>query len=350
MCFSSWLFLAACGDDSAGTPSVATLPDVGVIGGAQPAALAQVQGEADAAMCANGGVVVAFGLDSNANGTLESDEIQRSEAICNGNDGTPGRDGSDGAPGRDGTDGRNASDGPLNLVDFRDEPAGANCELGGIAIIRGVDANQNGRLDESEIAETAYVCSGDGVSVVQPAQAGDFCETADGKGYCFGNDAEPDYCTIRGGQVSAGGCGENAQCCVNVPCNDGTPGQCLGGGATTCDTQVMSMICPGNEQVLCCPEEERGLQDAFCATSVGNGFCFDASSGGTYCAERGGVAVNEGCEGQAGYECCTDVQCGNDVEGVCLGGSAMECANQPVIGICAGGASVLCCPDQPQIP
>ena len=285
-------------------------------------------------MCANGGVVVAFGLDTNANGTLESDEIQRSEAICNGNDGTPGQDGSDGAPGRDGTDGRNASDGPLNLVDFRDEPAGANCELGGIAIIRGVDSNQNGRLDESEIAETAYVCSGDGVSVVQPAQAGDFCETADGKGYCFGNDAEPDYCTIRGiGECWR--CGENAQCCVNVPCNDGTPGQCLGGGATTCDTRCVDDL-SGNEQVLCCLRK-RGLQDAFAQPRLVMDFA-SMQVQAEPIALSVVVAVNEGCEGQAGYECCTDVQCGNDVEGVCLGGSAMEYANQPVVGICAGGA------------
>ena len=75
------------------------------------------------------------------------------------------------------------------------------------------------------------------------------------------------------------------------------------------------MICPGNEQVLCCPEEERGLQDAFCATSVGNGFCFDASSGGTYCAERGGVAVNEGCEGEQTRILCKSSAL-DDVEGV----------------------------------
>ena len=139
-------------------------------------------------MCANGGVVVAFGLDSNANGTLESDEIQRSEAICNGGDGTPGRDGSDGAPGRDGTDGRNASDGPLNLVDFRDEPAGANCELGGIAIIRGVDAIKMVALMKAVLKQLTCVRE-TAFRWYSQLQAGDFCETADGKGYCFGNDA-----------------------------------------------------------------------------------------------------------------------------------------------------------------
>ena len=74
-------------------------------------------------------------------------------------------------PGRDGNDGRNASDGPLNLVDFRDEPAGTNCEFEDRDCLGLIQTN--GRLDESEIAETAYVCSGDGVSVIQPAQAGD---------------------------------------------------------------------------------------------------------------------------------------------------------------------------------
>ena len=53
--------------------------------------LAQSQGEAPLDACPNGGVLVAFGVDTNANGELDDDEIQRREAICHGADGAPGQ-------------------------------------------------------------------------------------------------------------------------------------------------------------------------------------------------------------------------------------------------------------------
>jgi hypothetical protein len=40
------------------------------------------------------------------------------------------------------------------------EPAGANCKLGGQKIETGLDANDNGVLDPSEVESTVYVCSG----------------------------------------------------------------------------------------------------------------------------------------------------------------------------------------------
>jgi hypothetical protein len=49
------------------------------------------------------------------------------------------------------------------------EPAGANCPAGGSAVRVGVDSNQNGGLDESEVTGTTYVCNGAPYSVPLPA-------------------------------------------------------------------------------------------------------------------------------------------------------------------------------------
>jgi uncharacterized protein YjbI with pentapeptide repeats len=46
------------------------------------------------------------------------------------------------------------------LVASSVEPAGDNCEIGGIALASGVDANGNGVLEEEEVTSTEYVCNG----------------------------------------------------------------------------------------------------------------------------------------------------------------------------------------------
>ena len=38
-------------------------------------------------ICSNGGVQVEIGIDSNGNGVIDSDEIDRTEYVCNGEDG-----------------------------------------------------------------------------------------------------------------------------------------------------------------------------------------------------------------------------------------------------------------------
>ena len=50
---------------------------------------------------------------------------------------------------------------PLNSsTSVAEEPPGPNCAYGGMAIHSGMDSNENGKLDESEIESTAYVCNG----------------------------------------------------------------------------------------------------------------------------------------------------------------------------------------------
>jgi hypothetical protein len=64
----------------------------------------------------------------------------------------------DGSNGVDGTNGKTA------LTKTTKEAAGANCKYGGTKFQTGIDANNNGTLDDSEVTvtETKYVCDGAG--------------------------------------------------------------------------------------------------------------------------------------------------------------------------------------------
>ena len=86
--------------------------------------------------CENGGVKVDFGIDNNANGILDGNEILGTNYICNGVDGNS------------------------SLTTVTTEPAGDNCENGGLKIDSGIDTNGDGTLDNAEITATAYVCNG----------------------------------------------------------------------------------------------------------------------------------------------------------------------------------------------
>jgi hypothetical protein len=109
--------------------------------GSGPRALVRLESEPTGANCSQGGTVVRSGLDTNGNGTLESSEITSTSYVCNGAPGTPGS-------------------GPRALVRLESEPAGANCSQGGTAVRSGLDTNNNGTLDSSEVTSTSYVCNG----------------------------------------------------------------------------------------------------------------------------------------------------------------------------------------------
>ncbi len=77
--------------------------------------------------------------------------------------------GDQGPPGEPGVD---------TLAATSDEPAGANCAFGGIKIEAGPDENGNGVLDPNEVANTTFVCNGEGTSALvrtSPEDAGDNC-------------------------------------------------------------------------------------------------------------------------------------------------------------------------------
>ena len=95
--------------------------------------------------CAYGGVLVQTGIDENRNGTLDDDEVDASEAVCNG------------APGADGATG---DDGLTSLLERTDLAPGEQCAYGGVLVQSGIDDNRDGVLDELEVDESEAVCNG----------------------------------------------------------------------------------------------------------------------------------------------------------------------------------------------
>lgn len=87
--------------------------------------------------CPNGGIQVDSGIDENANGVLDDSEIDTSEIICNGEDG---------------------SNGLNSLIAITDEPAGTNCEFGGSLIETGIDNNGDSILQDTEVTDAEYIC------------------------------------------------------------------------------------------------------------------------------------------------------------------------------------------------
>lgn len=90
--------------------------------------------------CSSGGYKIITGLDLNNNNILENNEIQNTDYICNGEDG---------------------SNGYSSLVNVVEEPAGEECSSGGYRINSGIDLNNNNVLDENEILNSEYICNSD---------------------------------------------------------------------------------------------------------------------------------------------------------------------------------------------
>ena len=100
----------------------------------------QTRGAATDLDCPAGGVVLEYGIDTNANGKLDPLEVNGIEVVCNGEDG------------------QNAVS---SLVHVSEEPVGDNCSMGGTRIQQGADTNLNGTLDQDEVTEVSYVCHGE---------------------------------------------------------------------------------------------------------------------------------------------------------------------------------------------
>src|SRR5690242_2179687 len=62
-------------------------------------------------------------------------------------------------PGVDGQNGINGKNATVRLVP---EPPGMRCPQGGTAIQTGLDDNEDGALNDNEVKQTSYVCSGGG--------------------------------------------------------------------------------------------------------------------------------------------------------------------------------------------
>ncbi len=101
-------------------------------------ALTETTTEPPGSNCPNGGIKIEVGIDANGNGVLDASEVvaANTKYVCNGT-------------------------GTNSLVKTVDEPAGSNCPFGGTKIETGLDANNNGVLDDSEVnaLATSYVCN-----------------------------------------------------------------------------------------------------------------------------------------------------------------------------------------------
>jgi hypothetical protein len=135
ICSMSLTGLAACGDDKTGG---------GESGYNSLVKLTQVDEES--VECEFGGLQIDTGLDTDRNGILEEWEIEQTQVLCTADpSGDPGQDGQNGAP---------------TLFSSAPEEPGANCEFGGIALHWGVDLNLDGELTVQEVTDTDYVCHG----------------------------------------------------------------------------------------------------------------------------------------------------------------------------------------------
>jgi len=92
--------------------------------------------EAPGANCATGGYKIVSGIDVNNNNILDANEIQTTDYICNG------------------------SNGSNSLASLVAEPPGPNCPTGGYKVNTGIDINNNNVLDASEIQNSQYLCNG----------------------------------------------------------------------------------------------------------------------------------------------------------------------------------------------
>ncbi len=74
--------------------------------------------------------------------------------------GTDGQNGTAGETGQTGQQGEPGDDGHSALASTGVEPAGSNCPNGGIKVWVGMDSDDDGFLDASEVQSTQYVCNG----------------------------------------------------------------------------------------------------------------------------------------------------------------------------------------------
>jgi len=112
--------------------------------------------DAQAEICPNGGVIIDLGIDSNANGLLDADEVDpsRQAVVCHGTNGSNGMDGQQGENGTDGQDGQN---GLNSLVDINDATI-EECSFGGKVVSVGLDNNSNNVLEASEVSQQEAFC------------------------------------------------------------------------------------------------------------------------------------------------------------------------------------------------
>ena len=285
------LALAACAvtsdpadDDASARPSLMT-PASGLANGVRGAQLVRVDVEPPGSHCPAGGQAILVGYDANRNGVLDAEEVTSVSYVCNGENGTTGRNGEDGASA---------------LVTVTAEPPGVHCAAGGQRIDVGIDADRDGTLGATEIATTTYVCNGAdapaGVVLtrVLPLADGDATCPDGGEEVQAGLDASGD------GVLEAAEIAVDVKLCALVSATALPPGGACTYGGTHYDRGL-----DRNDDGVLQPAEITSSEDV-CATgpacgAVGQACCPIASCGsGAVCSGDTCVAC-----GVLGAPCCT---------------------------------------------
>ena len=114
--------------------------------------------------CLQGGTAYGWGLDLDANGDLEAEEVLDTSVVCHGVDGHSGTPGFDGQDGLNGTSGENGTNGHSTLLvsgipDFGVCPVGLLLHIG---MDDGPDGMaDDGTLQPEEVDETVRICATD---------------------------------------------------------------------------------------------------------------------------------------------------------------------------------------------
>ncbi len=253
------------------------------------------------ANCANGGMRIDNGLDANDNGTLETTELLSTRYVCNGSNGKDGEDGQNGknasiqttafsgaqgsctnggvkveilidgvvqsdqtqyicngSDGKDAEDSKDGQNGHNALVATSDE-VGANCANGGMRIDIGLDANDNGTLETTELLSTRYVCNG-----------------VNGKDGEDGEDGQN---------------GKNAS--IQTTAFSGAQGSCTNGGVKV-DILIDGVVQSDQTQYIC--NGTNGMDGKDGSVITCNGIIVDTKFDSANCGSCGNVC-------QAGFEC-----------------------------------------------
>ena len=107
-----------------------------------PEMLVRTEGRIADSICTEGGAEIFLGNDLNSNGYLDEDEVTSSTKVCHGKEGLSGPQG---APGTT----LQSPSSQLNIEHL--DSGNLACPNGGIMLHSGIDSNENGELDQSEI-------------------------------------------------------------------------------------------------------------------------------------------------------------------------------------------------------
>ena len=114
--------------------------------------------------CPEGGLAYAWGLDLDANGTLDATEVLETSFLCHGLEGTDGASGQPGLDGQNGSDGADGQAGATALISS-EQPDPGVCPVGlllHIGLDNGLDGMaEDGLLQPGEIDETVRICASD---------------------------------------------------------------------------------------------------------------------------------------------------------------------------------------------